>query len=466
MTMGERIAALRKARGMTQENLAERLSVSRQSVSKWELDQATPEVGFAVALCEIFEVSLDYLIRGIEDEAYTEKTTPATDVIEQEDKIKPIPKAKPLTAKVYALLFGAILLIVFELFLHLLSFNLLLNINAETIGGFLVFLLALAVPLPVVYLATNHWCYDDSRTAFRHLWKITAAVALVSNLLIIGGIELYFDVAGLDYYFWQTQWEVIWYQSLVAELISLAILIPLLVRFHKKAWVCWVFYILSWVPIFGGIALQDLLTLPIHAGYYWSLACTGVRLLMVAAVILSQFIIYFCLPKETNLGVDRPLTTRTMWGIVAICSVAIPSVMGGLYYDLKLGPVGLPTAYLPLLYLPLPVLVLFFQKRTDVSTYRVWGLVGKTLGIFFPLMMVGHISISYFITYVLSYGHMAGLNWGRYILVSMASALVGGIITVPTMIALRKRPWLCLAVYGISVGGTVLATLLFPVILH
>ena len=50
MTMGERITALRKGRGMTQEALAEKLGVTRQSVSKWELDQATPEVGFAVAL--------------------------------------------------------------------------------------------------------------------------------------------------------------------------------------------------------------------------------------------------------------------------------------------------------------------------------------------------------------------------------------------------------------------------------
>ena len=66
MTMGERITALRKGRGMTQEALAEKLGVTRQSVSKWELDQATPETGFAVALCDLFGVSLDYLIRGVE----------------------------------------------------------------------------------------------------------------------------------------------------------------------------------------------------------------------------------------------------------------------------------------------------------------------------------------------------------------------------------------------------------------
>jgi transcriptional regulator with XRE-family HTH domain len=58
MTIGERITALRKGRGMTQEQLAEKLSVTRQSVSKWELDQATPEVGCAVVLCDLLCVLL------------------------------------------------------------------------------------------------------------------------------------------------------------------------------------------------------------------------------------------------------------------------------------------------------------------------------------------------------------------------------------------------------------------------
>ncbi|MBQ5974061.1 MAG: helix-turn-helix transcriptional regulator, partial [Oscillospiraceae bacterium] len=44
MTMGEKLAALRAAERMSQEQLAERLNVSRQSVSKWEMDQAQPQL--------------------------------------------------------------------------------------------------------------------------------------------------------------------------------------------------------------------------------------------------------------------------------------------------------------------------------------------------------------------------------------------------------------------------------------
>lgn len=62
MTLGEKITQLRTASNMTQEELAEKLSVSRQSVSKWEMDQALPQIDKVIMLCEIFRVSLDLLL--------------------------------------------------------------------------------------------------------------------------------------------------------------------------------------------------------------------------------------------------------------------------------------------------------------------------------------------------------------------------------------------------------------------
>lgn len=63
MTLGEKIQMLRSKGGMSQEQLAERLTVSRQSVSKWELGQSTPDLDYVVQLSEIFNVSLDYLVK-------------------------------------------------------------------------------------------------------------------------------------------------------------------------------------------------------------------------------------------------------------------------------------------------------------------------------------------------------------------------------------------------------------------
>lgn len=64
MSLGERIYQYRKAKGMSQDALAELLDVSRQSVSKWENDTAQPELSKLTIMCDLFGVSLDELARG------------------------------------------------------------------------------------------------------------------------------------------------------------------------------------------------------------------------------------------------------------------------------------------------------------------------------------------------------------------------------------------------------------------
>lgn len=62
MTIGEKIAKLRAGANLSQEQLAEALSVSRQSISKWEMDQATPQCEKIVQLAEYFNVTTDELL--------------------------------------------------------------------------------------------------------------------------------------------------------------------------------------------------------------------------------------------------------------------------------------------------------------------------------------------------------------------------------------------------------------------
>lgn len=61
--IAEKINRLRSAAQMTQSELADRLEVSRQTVSKWELGAAQPELDKVVALSELFQVSTDYLLK-------------------------------------------------------------------------------------------------------------------------------------------------------------------------------------------------------------------------------------------------------------------------------------------------------------------------------------------------------------------------------------------------------------------
>ncbi len=62
MTLGEKITQLRNSLGMSQESLADKLLVSRQAVSKWEMDQAQPQIDNVLQICELFNISTDELL--------------------------------------------------------------------------------------------------------------------------------------------------------------------------------------------------------------------------------------------------------------------------------------------------------------------------------------------------------------------------------------------------------------------
>lgn len=77
MTFGEKLQYLRKTKGMSQEQLASIINVSRQAVSKWELNDSLPDVENILQLSKLFEVSIDYLLK---------------DDVESEDSVKIIEK--------------------------------------------------------------------------------------------------------------------------------------------------------------------------------------------------------------------------------------------------------------------------------------------------------------------------------------------------------------------------------------
>lgn len=74
MDFSEKLLTLRKANDLTQEQLAEKLDVSRQSISKWESGQATPELEKIVAMSAVFNVTTDYLLKSSEIDDLSVKT--------------------------------------------------------------------------------------------------------------------------------------------------------------------------------------------------------------------------------------------------------------------------------------------------------------------------------------------------------------------------------------------------------
>lgn len=187
MTIGEKISKLRKENNYTQEQLADILNVSRQSVSKWESNTAYPETDKLIVLARLFECSTDYLLKdectcksGEFDNSIDDGTSAEAECPSRNQKI-----------------IGYILLAV------------------SLIAGILIFLLAeseeeLYVPIPfaVSILACSLIClFVKYKAGYWCVWAIVAPLVLLTphivgwsalngiNLVLIGFYIIMFFVA-------------------------------------------------------------------------------------------------------------------------------------------------------------------------------------------------------------------------------------------------------------------------------
>lgn len=93
MDLGERLFELRKSKNLTQDDVAEKLNVTRQTVSKWETNQSTPDFDKIVPLCELFEIGVEELLTGKKPEV---KEQPEN----KEEKVLTKQEVKERSAKV------------------------------------------------------------------------------------------------------------------------------------------------------------------------------------------------------------------------------------------------------------------------------------------------------------------------------------------------------------------------------
>lgn len=88
MMFSEKLIRLRRERGLSQEQLADQLGVTRQSVSKWESGAAMPELVKLISLSEMFDVTLDYLVKDAVEERGSSRQEPSrTDTARLERKL-------------------------------------------------------------------------------------------------------------------------------------------------------------------------------------------------------------------------------------------------------------------------------------------------------------------------------------------------------------------------------------------
>lgn len=87
MNISKKIQELRKNKGLSQEQFAERLGVSRQAVSKWESNQSCPDIEKIALISELFGVSTDYLIKGDEEQQTEESMGKSVEIINLSQKL-------------------------------------------------------------------------------------------------------------------------------------------------------------------------------------------------------------------------------------------------------------------------------------------------------------------------------------------------------------------------------------------
>jgi len=118
MTLGEKISALRNQHEMSQGDLAEKLNVSRQSISKWETDTSVPELDKLIQLSEVFHITLDELVKG---ETPPEQNAETATAPERETPVQPVQvivQKSVNTQKVVGIVllcFGALILLLLTL---------------------------------------------------------------------------------------------------------------------------------------------------------------------------------------------------------------------------------------------------------------------------------------------------------------------------------------------------------------
>lgn len=100
MALSEKLTELRKREGMSQEQLADRLGVTRQSVSKWESGTAVPELVKLISLSDVFGVSIDYLVKDTWEEPEAAGREPSSDTARLEQKVDDL--TRYVKGKVYA----------------------------------------------------------------------------------------------------------------------------------------------------------------------------------------------------------------------------------------------------------------------------------------------------------------------------------------------------------------------------
>lgn len=211
MTLKNRLVQFRKNAGLSQEDVAEKLDVTRQTVSKWETGQSSPDLDKVLPLCELYNITPDELLRG--EEARSEESNDKADTeskINYEENRKK--RAKGIGIGVMGYILSIVSIMISVPVLHM---------NPIIAAGIMMFIIALSTA-NIVYVGIAYKVKEDKpkreRTKedifFKHFTSVLALIFTIAYL----GIS-FFTFA------WHITWLIWIVYALVIEVIKLIILL-------------------------------------------------------------------------------------------------------------------------------------------------------------------------------------------------------------------------------------------------
>ncbi|MBQ1496016.1 MAG: helix-turn-helix transcriptional regulator [Bacilli bacterium] len=197
MTIGERLLKLRKDKNISQEELANVLDVSRQTISKWETGESMPDFNKIVPLCEYFEISSDELLTGIKK---------GDNLLDNQKENKKNKFARNIAISVGLYIFSIAMIVLFAAFF-----------DAPIIGT-CVFLTIIAIAtILIVYSAI---VYKDNKKTKKETEEDDKVVKEVCKIFDLVGVIIYFVVSFLTMA-WSVTWIIFIIVGLCEEIFKL-----------------------------------------------------------------------------------------------------------------------------------------------------------------------------------------------------------------------------------------------------
>lgn len=194
-TIGAFLAVLRKANGMTQQQVADRLSVSNKTVSKWERDESLPDITLIPALAEMFHVTSDEILRGQRLEQ-----TERTETAQEKRAEKTHSQARTIIARTISRHLNGTTIAAAILAVGMIALFTVSYAFYKPVLGFGVFMIFLLAGLVMEFLSTNRARTaltggemideDDALSAEKELLKKTKGLISAAAVLIVWALPL------------------------------------------------------------------------------------------------------------------------------------------------------------------------------------------------------------------------------------------------------------------------------------